>query len=380
MADAFSMFLGAVIGRAVGAAGVRGGVSFGDTLGRLISTGVNGGDEKKDGGKIPEEVKSLIKQPLHMLMPNLPKTAYQPVLQGGQYFATNERGETVGEGFKNVLDALKHMDDLILAQRAQFISAKSGVPLIVNEAGELVRGGGGGGSGGRGWSAMLSSLLSGAGRGGAAASAGATGSAEAGAAAAGTGGAAVGASGGGAAAAVANPVVAIAAAAVAIGAAAAIAPFAIKNWTDSLLHSREELRRFNGQINIAFARYEREEILRKRESAFATSGTTSALAESVSGLKDELRPIGDAAVTFFNAAGVALTELAKFGVMVAKHDPYLRALLAAANKIEENTREQKSALWHTFIDDLAGGKFTGMQRDRRQKIVPPMPALAGGGS
>lgn len=379
MADAFSMFLGAVIGRAVGAAGVRGGVSFGDTLGRLISTGVNGGDEKKDGGKIPEEVKSLIKQPLHMLMPNLPKTAYQPVLQGGQYFATNERGETVGEGFKNVLDALKHMDDLILAQRAQFISAKSGVPLIVNEAGELVRGGGGA-SGGRGWSAMFSSLLSGAGRGGAAASAGATGSAEAGAAAAGTGGAAVGASGRAAAAAVANPVVAIAAAAVAIGAAAAIAPFAIKNWTDSLLHSREELRRFNGQINIAFARYEREEILRKRESAFATSGTTSALAESVSGLKDELRPIGDAAVTFFNAAGVALAELAKVGVALAKHDLLVGALLTAANKIEENTREQKSALWHTFIDDLAGGKFTGMQRDRRQKIVPPMPALAGGDS
>ena len=140
MADAFSMFIGAVIGRSLGAAGMRGGVSLGNTLGRVISGTVNPKEEKD--GKLPDEVKSLLKQPLHLLMPDLPKTAYQPLLQNGQYFASNERGESVGEGFKSVLDALKHMDDLILSQRAQFISAKTGVPLAVNEAGDIVRAGG----------------------------------------------------------------------------------------------------------------------------------------------------------------------------------------------------------------------------------------------
>ncbi|MDE2104189.1 MAG: hypothetical protein KGL39_43535, partial [Patescibacteria group bacterium] len=69
-------------------------------------------------------------------------------------------------------------------------------------------------------------------------------------------------------------------------------PPAMKKFSESMLASQEYLRKFNGQIAVAFAKLQQGDIRRAQASGAATAGTTTALAEAINDMRNELRPAG----------------------------------------------------------------------------------------
>lgn len=93
----------------------------------------------------------------------------------------------------------------------------------------------------------------------------------------------------------------------------AVATVASKKFSESMLASQEHLKRFNGQIGIAFARLRQQDIRRSRDSGQRTSGTTATLAEAVNGMRDSIQPLKDTATNVLNVLATGLSRVVKFG-------------------------------------------------------------------
>ena len=145
------------------------------------------------------------------------------------------------------------------------------------------------------------------------------------------------------------------------------APGAIEKFTRRLLKGQEDLRRFNGEINQAFAQLERNDMLRKREKAHATSGSTEMLADALDSLANDSKELVHAGATAINLLGVIAAQAGRGIAWMIKLSPTMQAIATVLNVIEENTRddENKVPQWPQFLDDLADGKYSGKQRDRR---------------
>lgn len=135
---------------------------------------------------------------------------------------------------------------------------------------------------------------------------------------------------------------------------------------DSILRGQEHLRRFNGQINTAFARLERQSIELNLRQGRATSGTTSILAAEQMRFREEFQEIRQVATGIWNLVGTGVTWLARMGTVIIKWNPLFIIIEWLLEQIEKNTREgQEGPPWNGFLRDIAAGRFSGLERDRR---------------
>lgn len=141
-------------------------------------------------------------------------------------------------------------------------------------------------------------------------------------------------------------------------------PRKIEGLGRSALESQENLRRFSGRINNAFAQLERADIVRMQERAEATSGSTSALARSLNDLGESTKEFREAGTTIVNVILIGLTKLGILTAEAIKMQPQVKLMLKALQEIENhlkrNSPEQK--LMREFIGDLASGQYTGKHK------------------
>lgn len=158
------------------------------------------------------------------------------------------------------------------------------------------------------------------------------------------------------------------------GAAAALlkTPEAIEGFVRRMLQGQEELRKFNGQINNAFARLEREDLLRQRELANATSGSTELLADALNDLSSDTQELVQASVTIINLLGTIAARGGQVLTWLIKLNPQVAQVLKLLGLIEGwlSREERKAAPWPKFLDDLAEGVYSGTMRDRKTPRPP----------
>lgn len=144
-----------------------------------------------------------------------------------------------------------------------------------------------------------------------------------------------------------------------LGQAIAFLPNRIEIWGEGLLKTMEPLRRFNGQLSIAFARLDRQRLIQDREFARGTSGSTSALAGALGGLSKELQPLRRMGTTYTNVGGIIVAHLAKLGLQALRQTEIMKTLETVAKMIEAWLGFGAPGPWQKFLDDVGDGKFSG---------------------
>lgn len=149
-----------------------------------------------------------------------------------------------------------------------------------------------------------------------------------------------------------------------MGLAAPAIGFASKKFANSLVDANAYLQKFNGRIGMAYAMLRRGDIIRARQSANATEGTSSALAEAVNQMRDDLRPLSDAATNIYNIVGIALAQLVgntarTVSTLIGIKEGLPGWMGGGKNKIVRGD-------WDQLFDDLARGHG----KRRRPPIKP----------
>lgn len=130
---------------------------------------------------------------------------------------------------------------------------------------------------------------------------------------------------------------------------------------DGLKH----LRAYNGQIAAAYARMSRSDILRTRQQSTATAGSTSAVVDAVSEMRDAWAPVENVVTNIKNNIGTAGAKLFK------QIGDGVSALIAIGEKvgiIAKAVDKPKAGVWQQSINDLAA-----QYRDRNTPKKPAMP-------
>lgn len=160
----------------------------------------------------------------------------------------------------------------------------------------------------------------------------------------------------------------LATAAVAGTSALVLVPLAGKKLAESLVGANERLARFNGTIANAYAKLGREDLIRSRQSAAATAGTTAELTEAVSQMRDELRPVSDVVTNVLNEIGAGFAIMVKNSVAIAKG---LAKYIPGIGEIAENTAPKKKIQrtdWEQWFVGTANA-----ERERRKNGPLPGP-------
>jgi hypothetical protein len=147
----------------------------------------------------------------------------------------------------------------------------------------------------------------------------------------------------------------------ALGVVLSKAPAAAERFGRSLLDAQAPLRRFSGSINAAFAELERSDLLRQRDRAEATSGSTSTLAKAIDQLSEDTKEVRHAAVSLLNFFGIAVVHLARIVNWLVEKNPIISRIMKFIEEVEKflGMLNPVGGTWHRFVTDLAGGKFTG---------------------
>ena len=140
----------------------------------------------------------------------------------------------------------------------------------------------------------------------------------------------------------------------------ALLPRRLEMFGQSLLASQEPLRRFNGQIAAAFARLERTNLLIDRDTAGATSGTTTALADAIGSLSQELQPIKQTVITGVNTLGLIGVNIGRGVAFLIKMSPAVQGIIQIAQLLEKwFGAAPKAGPWEDLLKDITDGKFKG---------------------
>lgn len=144
-------------------------------------------------------------------------------------------------------------------------------------------------------------------------------------------------------------------------------PGIAKKFSEALVSSQQGLKRFNGQIGIAFAKLERGDIRRQQQSGARTSGTLVPLVDAVNKMKDETQKLSDVASNVLNRIAAPITR-------------GITQVVAGINFIAERFGLQKNQPpqmnpWQRHIVRM-GDRFA--QNARNNKFVPPAQGPAGG--
>lgn len=147
---------------------------------------------------------------------------------------------------------------------------------------------------------------------------------------------------------------------------------AVKNFAGSIVDANEPLKKYNGAIAAAYARLEAGNIGRDVQTAHATAGSTSTLADSFDELLDEVRPIKDATITALNLAAIMATGIGKLLVLMLKLTIVGPAVIELLKKIEDLLKPKAIGTPELeFIRNLAASKFLVGAKEWL-KPLPPM--------
>lgn len=142
-------------------------------------------------------------------------------------------------------------------------------------------------------------------------------------------------------------------------------PGLMEKFSRSILSGQENLRKYNGEIANAFARLEYGDVVRSRQTANATSGSTKVLADATNAMADDLQELKQAGITIMNLVGTGVTYLGRAVALLIKSNPAIEASVGILKKIEELQRDDTSSIAENFIHDVADGYYAGMKRDRK---------------
>jgi hypothetical protein len=145
-------------------------------------------------------------------------------------------------------------------------------------------------------------------------------------------------------------------------------PQAVLAWGEELKESRRHLASFNGTIAAAYAGSEMRDLMRNVQSARATSGSTAAMLESFSDLKDELRPLQDTATTFTNVLASNLATITALIIEGIKKLPGVDAAGAIAAALERNRPDMAVDPGRNALAWLAGAEERRAARRRAEEL------------
>ncbi|HQU44424.1 MAG TPA: hypothetical protein PK867_16505 [Pirellulales bacterium] len=153
-------------------------------------------------------------------------------------------------------------------------------------------------------------------------------------------------------------------------------PPAMKKFSESMLASQEDLKKYNGQIAMAFARVHHGNVRRDIATGRATAGSTDVLARAVNEMRDETQALRNASTNALNylAAGMAktVTLLSKLAIV----PDILRA-------IEGNTTPEVDPKivqpWQDALRQMSISHRIQETARRQNKQMPPQPKGPGGG-
>lgn len=133
-------------------------------------------------------------------------------------------------------------------------------------------------------------------------------------------------------------------------------PKALEDWGDSLLDARRNLMAFNGAIAGSILEAERRNIVRKMGEGRRVSGTTKAMSEALSDLKDEFQPIKDVIVNGFNILATAVLSTSS---VVTKNIGLITPIVPILLWMQDHwlKEEAENPAFLRFIDDIKAGKL-----------------------
>lgn len=159
----------------------------------------------------------------------------------------------------------------------------------------------------------------------------------------------------------------------ALGIVLAKAPSAVERFGRSLLDAQAPLRRFSGSINAVFAELERSDLLRQRDKAQATSGSTATLAKAIDQLSEDTKEVRHAAVSLVNMFAIVITHLVRIVNWLIEKNPIISRIIALIEWVEKwlGILNPVGGTWHAHINDLARGRYTGKHNQAGQKSGGP---------
>jgi hypothetical protein len=122
-----------------------------------------------------------------------------------------------------------------------------------------------------------------------------------------------------------------------------------KKLADSQVEQLRHLKAFNGAIASSYGRLTRGELLRTRQQAAATSGSTTALVDAVNEMRDAWQPVQNIATNLMNTVGLGAVKLfTLLGKGLAVIEAIGRRL-----KIIAETPPPTAGPWQSTLNDLA---------------------------
>lgn len=115
---------------------------------------------------------------------------------------------------------------------------------------------------------------------------------------------------------------------------------AIKIFAERISMANRHLEQWNASIASSYARLDMTRMRLDFQTASETSGSTSALNESLERLMEELQPFRAATITALNVVGKELTRLGIMIVQIVKWSPIFIMASKKLEEIEENTRKE----------------------------------------
>lgn len=132
------------------------------------------------------------------------------------------------------------------------------------------------------------------------------------------------------------------------------------------LEGSRDLRRFNGQINAAFARLERQQLILSGRSARATAGTTDLLATQIERLNSEVAPIKNDLKILGNllaGTGVEVVRtLTRMFELWRSLDPVMRLATELLRRIEKTLNRQERVQVAEDLRRIADGEILPKNR------------------
>ena len=142
-------------------------------------------------------------------------------------------------------------------------------------------------------------------------------------------------------------------------------PGIAEKFGQGILAGQEHLRRFNGEINNAFARLQRQQLITQSKIADGTSGTTRMLAESLGSLDKESKDIRILVADIWNLIGTSVVTSGRVANALADARIEVKLLREAVEWIKKKFAGQdKAAGVHEFLSQIAEGNFSNKMRDR----------------
>lgn len=118
---------------------------------------------------------------------------------------------------------------------------------------------------------------------------------------------------------------------------------AIKIFAERISMANRHLEQWNASIASSYAQLDLKRMRLDFKTASETSGSTSALNESLERLMDELQPFRAATISALNVIAKAVVEVGIIVAQIAKWSPIFWLAAKKLAEIEENTRKEHEA-------------------------------------